>query len=504
MTWWRSLWMAVLSAAVFTCLAGHALEAPGLYYDEVHQVPASFAWLGRKTPHFSLALIGGVPWLTTTYSAAIKSALFATFLKVTGAEFSVAAWRWFGITLVVVGWIWCCAAVGARFGPVGQLAFAALLLTDTTVLLTTRHDWGPTAMALLFRCGFLAIWLRADRPSRWAAFALGCIAGLSLFEKLSSIVLLAPLAFTLWGLPRRNVALGLLGLGLGSLPLAVVNLTTVSSGEGLISLSNLIDTHPVSWLRFGQDFLSLGQGDWVRYWVLELPLRRPFVWGELGLMTALVALGCAQRESRRFMASYLAIGLALSMLPRRTEAHHWIIGTPFHYAAIATLVVRPGRFRVPARVLLLLLLLLRLPMVSDTARAIAAARTAPRFDPAQTRVAQFLAAQTDALVVASTWGIANQIMCFAQGRRDAVYEPIYEEREVEAFEQTLARTDRSTLYVAVMPRVAHLFPTRTARVTAAIERDSRWREVDVEAEIRESPALRVRKFVSGPDGNAAR
>jgi hypothetical protein len=35
--------------------------------------------------------------------------------------------------------------------PRGGLAFALLFLTDTTVLLTTRHDWGPVAIALAYR-----------------------------------------------------------------------------------------------------------------------------------------------------------------------------------------------------------------------------------------------------------------------------------------------------------------------------------------------------------------
>jgi hypothetical protein len=494
-TLWRSLWMAVLSAAVFACMAGRNLEAPGLYYDEVHQVLPAFAWLGSEPGHFSLVPIGGVPWLTTTYSGAIKSALFAAFLEVTGAEFSVATWRWFGIALVVVGWIWCCAAIGLRWGPIAQLAFGTLLLTDTTVLLTTRHDWGPTALALSLRCAFLAVWLRTDGRSTGAAFALGSIAGLSFFEKLSSVVLLAPLAFALSGRPRRAVAAGLLGFCVGSLPLAIVNLTTWSSTDGPISFSNLADGRTGSLLRFVWDFLSLGQGDWVRHWVVDLPLARPFVWGELAVITALVVLGCVERESRPRMMSYLAIGAALLMLPRRTQAHHWIIGTPFHYVAVAILVARPGRFRVPATVLLLLLLVLRLPVVGDTARAIAAGRTAPRFDPAQTRVAKFLASQADALVVASTWGIANQIICFAQGRKDAVYEPIYEDDEVDAFAQALAHTERSRLYLAEVPREAHLFAARTARVRAAITSDARWREVDADAEIQESSVVRVRKFV---------
>src|SRR5205085_3618300 len=97
-------------------------------------------------------------------------------------------------------------------------------------------------------------------------------------------------------------------------------------------------------------------------------------------------------------------------------------------------------------------LVLRLPALVDTASAISANRTAPRFDPGETRVAELLAARSDALVVAATWGIANQIICFAQGRSGAVYEPIYEDDEVTAFEWTLAHTDRAVLYVVSVPR----------------------------------------------------
>jgi len=159
------------------------------------------------------------------------------------------------------------------------------------------------------------------------------------------------------------------------------------------------------------------------------------------------------------------------------------------------LVQRPTRGNQRNWIQLLLLLLLRLPVVADTGRAIAAGRTAPRFDRVQTSVAAFLASRTDALVVASTWGIANQVVCFAQGRKDAVYEPIYADDEVDAFAQALAHTERSLLYLAEVPHEAHLFPTRSARVRAAIMSDSRWREVDAEAELRKSSLVRVRKFV---------
>ena len=493
MTRWRSLALGVVSAAIFACLAGYRLGAPGLYYDEVHQVPAAFAWLGAAPGHFCKGFVGGVPWLTMPYSGAVKSALFALFLHLSGAAFSVEAWRWFGIVLVLPGWIWCVAAVGRRWGLAAQLALAALLLTDSTVLLTTRHDWGPTALALSLRCAFVAVWVRADRLAAGSAFALGLIAGFAIFEKLSSIVLLAPLAIALIGVPRRQVGLAVIGLGLGALPLAIVNLSTWLAGQGLVSLAAMTDPRAgARWITVAQ-YLSLGQSQWVRHWVLDLPLHPAFVGGEIILMAATVVLGCMRRDSRRYMLAYAAIGAAILLLPRYTGAHHWIAGTPFQYVAIAILVARAEPARGPARALLALLLLLRLPLLAEDAAAIAANRTAPRFDPAPTRVARFLATRDDALVVTPTWGLANQIVAFAQGRRDAVYEPIYSDGEVDAFIAALASTDRSTLYVATTP--SRGFVERTHRVLAAIADDSRWLEVPVDAEVEQTPLVRVRKLV---------
>jgi hypothetical protein len=491
----RALWIAVLSAAAFAAMAGYRLDAPGLYYDEAHQVPAVFAWLGAPPRHFCRGIVGGVPWLTMSYSGALKPALFALVLDVTGAPLTVLGWRWFGIALVAAGWLWCAAVVGARWGTLAQLAFVGLLLTDSTVLLTTRHDWGPTALALSLRCAFLAVWLRAEHLSPQAAAGLGFIAGLAVFEKLSSVVLLAPLAIALAGARRRHALLGLAGLCVGAAPLALVNLATWLGGGGVISLADLSGARAARSPAFARDYLSLGQGDWVRRWILDLPLAQPLIWGEALLMASAVALACVQRSSRRLAMAYLAVGLGLLLLPRRTQAHHWIVGTPFQYAAIAVLVVQSGRTRAPARLLLALLLLLRLPVLGGSVAAIADNRTAPRFDPAQTRVAAFLAKQEQALVVAATWGIANQIVTFAGGRADAVHEPIYADREVDDFERTLARSERATLYVVAVPSVAHIFPTRTARVLGAIEGDARWREVAVDAEVAAVPNLRVRKFV---------
>lgn len=494
-----ALAVAVSSAVLFVAMAAYRLDRPGLYYDEVHQVPAAYAWLGRPAAHFSMVSIAGGPWLTMTYSGAVKSALFALLLGVSGAEFSAALWRGLAIGLVAAGWVWCVAAVGWRWGPIAQAAFAALLLTDTTVLLTTRHDWGPTALALALRLCFLAVWLRHERLSASAAFTLGAITGLAIFEKLSSVVLLAPLALALAS-GQRHVALGVAGLAFGALPLFLVNVATWSHGAGMISLANLDDPGPVtpppwSWPVFAGDYLSLGRGDSVRRWVLDLGLESRDLWLEGIVLAALLSLACARRETARLVAAWVAIAAALALLPRRTEAHHWILGTPFQYAAIAALAGAAGRLAVSARVLVVLLLVLRLPGVWETTSAIAANRTEPRFDPELTRVAQILAWREEAMVVASTWGIANQIVAFSGGRRDAVHEPIYDDLELERVERTLAESSAGAVYLVEVPRYRDLFSARRERVQAAIGA-ARWREVPVEDELEGLSVVRVRKFAN--------
>ncbi|MBX3026934.1 hypothetical protein KF840_18660 [bacterium] len=497
MTRTGSLAIAVASSALFAALAGHQLAAPGLYYDEAHQVPAVFAWLGGRPGHFCRAVLGGVPWMTMSYSGAVKSALFALVLEASGWSFTVAAWRWFGVAFVVAGWIWCGSAVGRRWGGVAALVFAALLLTDVTLLLTTRHDWGPTALAFALRCAFIAVWLRNDRPTPAAAVALGAIVGFALYEKLSNVVLLPALAIALAGAPRRQLALAVLGLALGGAPLAIVNAVTWWQGEGPISLSDLTDPTARPWWQILGHYLSLGQGDWVRRWVLDLPAPRPLIGSEALLTLVAIGVGCARRASRRFMLAYVAILVVLLLLPRRTGAHHWIAGTPFQYVALAVLAAGPARRWGAARMLVALLVLLRLPTLVTTMTAIADHRTAPRFDPAQTRAAQWLAAQPDAMVVAATWGIGNQIVAFANGRRDAFYEPIYDDREVDAFLDALAHSDRTTLYVATVPSMTPLFAPRTARILAAIAGDGRWREAPLEPPPANPAIVMVRKLVRG-------
>jgi hypothetical protein len=80
----------------------------------------------------------------------------------------------------------------------------ALLLSDVSVMLQARFDGGPTALGMLLRLLLVGVWLHAaavESPSRGHAFSMGLLTGLAAFEKLSSTVLVLPLAILLAAMP---------------------------------------------------------------------------------------------------------------------------------------------------------------------------------------------------------------------------------------------------------------------------------------------------------------
>ncbi len=490
----RFVLLGLLAGAAFAGLAGLHLSAPGLYYDEVHQVPAAFTWLGCEPAHFCRVPIGGVATMNMRYVGALKSVLYAAFLRITGSGFTIENWRWFGIALVAVGIFIFCAAAGPRLRMMPTLVFVALMLTDVNVLMTSRHDWGPTALSLLLRLLFLAVWLRRDEITPRAAAVLGVLTGLAIFDKLSSVVLLPVLGAVLYGANRKNILAAAAGLGLGLLPLAMVNALTWFRHEGLISLAAMTDDIPKPFAQHWYGFLSLGQGAWVRKWLLGLSTSSVVAWTELVLVCLLCIAGAATRgASRRLIATYFLVGIGLWLLPRRTEAHHWILGTPYVYAATALALGRPRRKWIAA--LAVLLLLARMPVWTDTLGALRADRMSERFDPQHTTAAQFLARQKNTRIVAATWGIGIQVYCLAQGRTPLVWEPFYDEADVRRLPQNLSKTKASTLYLVEVPRVRSTFQDQTRAIIATVEGHQRWREVDAEPAMKNLTVVRVRKFV---------
>lgn len=359
-----SLTVSFLAALLFSGLASVRLDQAGLYYDELHQAAPSFAYCGKHPPMFCSFTIKGVPVLNMNYSSAIKSGIYGLYLRCSGEPFSVVSWRLLGILMVGLGITVFGVLARDAMSLGGLLFFYSLFLTDATVFLTTRHDWGPVALALGLRLTFIGFWIRVETStSVSSAFFLGAIASLSVFEKLSSLPLFLPLGFAFFRMhfrkSYRQAVWCLAGVFLGAIPLLGINLITCLSQGRLISFEDVSKPHSISITGFNSflgNYLSLGEGPGARAFIFgeEPPVRGvDYLLPLLGLAIAYIAVRLYV-EKRQWPASaslalgYLLVGLGIYLLPNHTWIHHWIIGTPFQYAALAIAFVElyPNRLRV--------------------------------------------------------------------------------------------------------------------------------------------------------------
>jgi hypothetical protein len=357
-TWRYPFVSGVIAAVLFVLLCVTGIEGQGLYYDEVHQAPASFLLLGKARYTFTPLAWGKIPLLTMPYSGAVKSILYGAWMRLSGMGFTVVSWRLFGIFLVGIGLFLFCLFTARALRPAGLGIFLFFFLSDVSVLMMSRHDWGPTALALMLRLVWLGIWVREgfeEVPGTAVWGLLGFIPAFSVYEKLNNVVLLGPLALAVLLSGKkffvRRVVSASVGFLVGLIPLAVVNLVTggisfgayqefsAKAASGELALAEM--------LTFFNGFFSMGDGQGVRHFIMGVQpvpwihlLEISFVMLFLGV-TALFAAGSWRKEPHARLAgiglmAYLSIILLiLCLLPKGTGSHHWLAGTPFQYVSIA-------------------------------------------------------------------------------------------------------------------------------------------------------------------------
>jgi len=514
-----ALALGLAAALAFALLAGLRLTAQGPEYDELHQAAGAFTWLGEPPPDAFCLDFHGVCILNTTYSAALKTNLYGLFLKVSGRGFRLADWRWCGILMIATA-LALFAPLARRALGAGQLAlFYALLLSDGTLLVLGRFDWGPVALAFALRTAMIGLWLSgeaAERLSPRNSLALGALASFAAFEKLSSAVLVFPLAAMLLGSPRRrdrrHLGAALLGLAAGALPLALVNLGWLARAGEPISLRALRGSPNLGALDLGRELLVMGLGGRVRERMLALTTPPLAAATEGALLLAILAWiawaalrGPREPGLRRAgvaLASFLAIGIGLRLLPRATWVHHWILATPFQYLALALALPslagsRPARAggRIGLTLLLASWLALRLAAVVSLTGALGRGAASEAWDPSLAALGRFSARQAPGtLFVATGWGVGTQILCFNDGRPDRMVEPFWESSALSAPRTAEALRRAGTLYLVRLRRSSGDFPA-TRRIEQEIATGPDWREVPVEAESLGWPAVLLRKFV---------
>jgi len=438
--------MAAIVASAFAAIASIHLAAQGLYYDELHQAPAAFALLGRRPELFSGISLGRIPLLNMSYSGALKSFLYGTWMRLTESSFSVESWRALGIAFSALGLVVLLGYGAARLPLRTRAMLGVLLLTDTSLILMSRHDWGPVALSFLLRCAAVSLWLRVetdDRPVGWRAAGMGVLLALAVFEKLSSVAFalaFALLIFANRGL-RSLVALRSFFLGglLGSLPLALVNVLSMLRNGRAISLEG-IGAYVRLWSNFPRwawGYLSLGSGDEALSWILDEHAPGALsILGTISLLAGVLAAGClvvwGQRWARLAALAGLAwlmTGVGIWLLPKPTWFYHYILGTPFQYLALA-LAVAPTEDRVQqARatqmvrpVALACALTVVLTNGYGTFRLVGLLReerTNHRFSPDLTALGAAAAHRgPESIFLAADWGVATQVYCLSDGHLD--------------------------------------------------------------------------------------
>jgi len=517
-----ALAISCAAAALFLAAGNLRLDAQGAYYDEVEQAAASFAILGSPPAMFCAATIAGVPVLNVSYQGAQKSILYGLYLRLTGRGFSLASWRRLGLALAAAGIVGFALLAAPSLAPCQLAAFSLLVATDVSLLLGSRHDYGPVAMALLLRLLFLGAWLArpAGAPRAPAnSFVLALLVGQAIHEKLHAFVLLLPLALIVLGEPERrhprHRLAALAGLAAGMLPLAVVNLVSLAARGELVSLHGVQfgAAHSLVGLtRVVAASLSLGAGHQYRRLILGDAWPLWATLPELLLAAGLLAWTAWRARALRgtplgrrlavLVASAVAFPCLLYALPRVIWVHHWLVGTPLLALAVVMALGPGGSGRshpepgaAVAHGAVGAWLGVRAVLLGTAVASLAAGHASHRWDPSLTRFAAFTATRRErVLVVGADWGVAVQAHCFADGAPGFAFEPFWTADWQADLERVREAAGSREVYVARLRPPFDYHPERTRAILDAFADHARWRAQPLEPELASLAAVEVRKY----------
>jgi len=393
----------------------------------------------------------------------------------------------------------------------------ALVSSDLTLLLLARHDFGPIAVSFLLRVLFLGLAIRqVASPVRGRKpFALGLIAGLSIYEKLSNVALL-PSVLLIVAIDRCRQARSrvLSGLLLGILPLLAANLTYYWRLGEVLSLRHVERFGVGEGMRPLLETLALGQGGRVAEEILGLA-RSPRLEAAEGvlvilLLAAVILFGGKAQAGRgveteaarraQLCVFFSATGVVMTWcLPRTSAPWHWIIVTPSLGAAIAFLFESTRR-RAPRAASLVglavgALIALRAIHAVDVHRALlegrAAAHWSSGIDEFSRRAVE---AGESELFVATDWGVAAQLYCFASGRRHHVIETTFRADGARHAELMASRWGKDVVHLVRPRELGPIDPSPAIAIERAFAASTEWQEEKPRADWVSLDAVRVRTF----------
>jgi hypothetical protein len=261
------------------------------------------------------------------------------------------------------------------------------------------------------------------------------------------------------------------------------------------------------------EYLSLGDGALVRCFILGDDHGLAVVEAVLLSIALLAVLVSTQdrsngRSAMSLIVCYFAVVVGLYLLPNNTGSHHWVIGTPFQYLALAMAIGPLGlpalRWAGPAKLgraallsAVVLLIFVRTHGSLDLARALARGASSPTWDSSLTRLGE-LAAQRAGQdhFVAGSWGVANQIYCLSNGHPEVVTE-VLQWPPYPPLEQSLDLDRFRAIYLVLKVPQAFPSPDVTKRLIDTFDEHPDLREVPAEAELASLDGIKIRKFVRG-------
>jgi hypothetical protein len=425
----------------------------------------------------------------------------------------------FGIALAAAGLWTFCVASAPVLSPPAIAVFAALFVSDATVLLLVRHDWGPVDAALMLRLAWIGLWIRTaaeERPRTALLLLLGAVPAFLIYEKLNNVVLLAPLAVMLavGGRPRlRRAAVAAIGFAIGLVPFAVVN--AIGRGVSFAAARQPLPEGPAaSVARYAVSTLELPAGDVIRAYILGVhaPLWMRAAETASGVLCAVFVVAVWWTRPRGTAIARLAVAAlaayavtlasVAALFMRSSFPHHWFVATPFQYVAVACAAQalgqtssRRGTLRVAAP-LLTLVLAVRAVNISGVERDIGMRRTSILFDRSLTTIAQYAADHRDAATfIAADWGFGVQAYALSNGNL-SMPEPFWQwggDWTVATLEAAITAARRPTIVLASKERPP-VSPLVTDDIVRSVDLISAGARTTIDRQIADLRAVRVVSF----------
>lgn len=454
----------VAAAALFLALAARHIESPGVYYDEAWQAPCAI-FLVKDQVNSNYAEAWGVtiagrhlPVMNGEYTGAVKSYIMAVGFYLFGVKVSVM--RLTMAFVALIGILYAAYFAREAFGSLGAICGVWLMATDPTIIMCSRNDWGPIAVAFALRASslyYLARWWKSGGKRLYLVVACALL-GLGIFDKTSFlwfVLALVTVGGGVWLTSRSRPRVGLADVGLAlasgfvtSAPLWDYNrrydwitFRLVKLPDQQVTLRSLLDLVPE---RTGV-LKAMFAGRALEGWMFGQEAPASFGISETALLPltliAAAILLIAAMAQRRWKLIGLPLLMAIVILeiystPRQVWVHHWIGVYPFPHLMIGAMcavvwgaVKSYGLARLAAAVALAAVMAAAIGrnlavmaghhrLMRERGGSLSWSEVAPQLADA---VKAGYAGRT---VQVMDWGAGNQLVLFSEGRL-RVREPVW-------------------------------------------------------------------------------